>query len=63
MTKTETVFNEVKDDYAKEYLRTNGKEVEQLEFRKGYVVVNGSSVRISKFKEMIETLKNRPSKI
>lgn len=62
MTKNEITFNELKDEYAKEYLRTNGKKVISLKYQNGFVYVNAANpVRISKFKEMLNVLKGRPT--
>src|SRR5690606_2722882 len=65
MTKNEITFNELKAEYAKEYLRTNGKRVDEIEYKKGFVFIssrlNATSVRIYKFKEMFKVLKERPT--
>lgn len=58
--KAKDKFEALKEEYKKEYLRTNGKEVISLKYERGFVYVNLMPVRVSKFEEMLNTLKQRP---
>lgn len=63
MTKGEKRFNELKDQYEKDYERTNGKKITSLCYKNGYVVINSNNwenkVKISKFEEMCVTISLR----
>ena len=64
MTKGELRFNEIKDEYLKQFERTTGQKLDTLYYEDGFIHMGKNPVtnkrQISEFEEMLAALKERP---
>lgn len=65
MTKSEELFNSLKERYEQAYLKSNGRPLAGLSYKKGYVHIKSDlsfspdKYRMSTFQEMLNTLEAR----
>ena len=62
--KNEKLFDSIKERYVQAYLKSNGKPVTSITYKKGYIYLLSDSIseskyRIHKFVEMLEELERR----